>query len=112
MKREDDPQLWDLLGRAWKPSPSPFFARNVVRAVRETPAEKYSLVSWLGWRRIVPAVSIVAATLVTFAAVETFHHYSPRPHDNRMLVADGSDPDLVADLEELANDDDDDSAVL
>ena len=34
MNREEDPKLWDLLGRAQKVEPSPFFARNVVRAVR------------------------------------------------------------------------------
>ena len=35
MDREDDKQLWDILGRVPEPTLSPFFARNVVRSVRQ-----------------------------------------------------------------------------
>ena len=35
MDREDDKELWDVLGRVPEPTLSPFFARNVVRSVRQ-----------------------------------------------------------------------------
>jgi len=35
MQREDDQQLWDLLGRTAEPKLSPFFARNVLREIRQ-----------------------------------------------------------------------------
>ena len=35
MDRKDDNELWDILGRVPEPTLSPFFARNVVRSVRQ-----------------------------------------------------------------------------
>ncbi|PYI88101.1 MAG: hypothetical protein DMF03_11850, partial [Verrucomicrobia bacterium] len=72
MNREDDPKLWDLLGRAQKVEPSPFFARNVVRAIRLRQREKARWVGWLNPRRIVPTLSAVVAALLMITAVETF----------------------------------------
>ena len=43
MRREDDQELWDLLGKSATPEVSPFFARNVVRQVREQQNERASL---------------------------------------------------------------------
>ena len=51
MNREEDPKLWDLLGRAQKVEPSPFFARNVVRAVRLRQPEKPQWIGRLNHRR-------------------------------------------------------------
>ena len=55
MKREEDPQLWDLLGRSKGAAPSSFFARNVVRAVRAEIPERDGLSGWFNLRRLVPA---------------------------------------------------------
>jgi hypothetical protein len=114
MNREDDPKLWDLLGRGQKLEPSPFFARNVVRAVRLGQPEKPQWIGWLNLRRIVPTLSAVAAVLLMITAVETFHRHSAPPGSERIALADGQDPDLAADLEVLigADDDSDDSALL
>src|SRR6266496_825664 len=49
MKREDDQQLWELLGRLAEPKLSPFFARNVLRQVRRSARRKPSPM-W--WRRL------------------------------------------------------------
>jgi len=114
MNREDDPKLWDLLGRAQKVEPSPFFARNVVRAIRLRQREKARWVGWLNPRRIVPTLSAVVAALLMITAVETFHRHSAPAGTERIALADGQDPDLAADLEVLvgADDDSDDSALL
>jgi hypothetical protein len=114
MNREDDPKLWELLGRAQKVESAPFFARNVVRAVRLGQSEKPGWIGWLSLRRIVPTLSAVAAVLLMITAVETFHRHSAPAGRERIALADGQDPDLAADLEVLigADDDSDDSALL
>src|SRR6266700_3174794 len=70
MNREEDPPLWDLLGRSKGPTPSPFFARNVVRAVRAETSEKPGLMAWFNVPRLVPAFS--AAAIVAIALISIF----------------------------------------
>lgn len=101
MKREDDQQLWDLLGQAAEPELSPFFARNVVRAIRQNPQQG----TWLGWfklRRLVPAAGIAAAVV---AGLLAFHRPAiQRPAGNAPDVIAKIDPqdyEVVADLDEL-----------
>lgn len=102
MKREDDQQLWDLLGQARAPQLSPFFARNLVRAVRQAPQRGIWLRGWLRLRRLVPAAAIAAAVVAALLAV-----YRPavlRPAENAPDVVAKIDPqdyDVVADLDEL-----------
>jgi len=115
MNREDDPKLWDLLDRAQRVEASPFFARNVLRAIRSRHPEKPRWIGWLNPRRIVPTLSAVAAVLLMItAAVQTFHKHLAPVGSDRMLLANGQDPDLAADLEVLIgpDDDSDDSALL
>ena len=57
MNREDDPQLWELLGQAAEPKVSPFFARNVVREVRGLAQAQGKLRTWFSPRRLVPLTS-------------------------------------------------------
>ena len=39
--------LWRLLGKASKPTASPFFARNVLREIRQAPPARAPLLRWL-----------------------------------------------------------------
>jgi hypothetical protein len=107
MKREDDEQMWDLLGQSAQPNVSPFFARDVLRKLREEPRG-------LAWgfvlRRLVPASGLVLAAVVT---VMWMHNLAgPKPE-----AANANEPDLiaqinpqdyevVADLDELLTTDD------
>ena len=112
MNREEDPQLWDLLGRSKGPTPSPFFARNVVRAVRAETSEKHGLMAWFNVPRLVPAFSAAAIVAI---AVFTFQVLQPRhrsPHRG-LTSAEVQDSEVAADLDLLAsNDDDDDTSLL
>lgn len=102
MKREDDQQLWDLLGQAKPRQLSPFFARNVVRKVRERPARFEWLRRWLSPRRLVPATGVAVAVIATILAVH--HPASPNPTDSPpdvIVKIDPQDYDVVADLDEL-----------
>jgi hypothetical protein len=76
MHRDDDRQLWDLLGQAAAPKVSPFFARNVVRQVRAESEPARPRTSWSLWRILVPAT---AAALVAVGAT-IFIHNSPSPY--------------------------------
>jgi anti-sigma factor RsiW len=102
MKREDDQQLWDLLGQAAEPELSPFFARNVVRTVRQRSERFESLRSWWYLRRLVPAAGMAAAVI---AAVLAIHHPAiQKPVESApdvIVKIDPQDYDVVADLDEL-----------
>ena len=102
MNRDDDKELWDLLGRAGAPQPSPFFARNVLRRVRQQPRWQAQLRTWLGWRRLVPATTVAIALI---GGILLTH----RPNLSNQVTTD-SDPiakidpqdyDVVADLDNL-----------
>jgi hypothetical protein len=104
MKREDDQELWDLLGHAGGPPKfSDFFARNVVRQVR---AQRHPLEGFRGWlslRRLIPTSAVAIALVAAFIAV--------RPPLSRPQTSEGTpdvvakvdikDYDVVADLDEL-----------
>ena len=112
MNREEDPQLWDLLGRSKGATPSPFFSRNVVRAVRAETPEKHGLMAWFNLRRLVPALSAVAVLAIAGFSVEMLHHRHSSPNRG-FTAAEVQDSEVAADLDLLAsNDDDDDTSLL
>ena len=100
MKREDDQELWDLLGKAGQPTLSPFFARNVVRQVRQQPDWRENVRRWLTPRRLIPAsavaLAIVAATLSTRVPTAADENI-PEP----VALLDPQDYEIVADLDNL-----------
>ena len=103
MKREDDQQLWELLGRLAEPKLSPFFARNVLRKVRQEPGSFERARLWLSWRKLVPASGLALAVI---AALIALHHPGPsqRPSEREPDVVAKIDPqdyEVVADLDEL-----------
>jgi len=103
MKREDDEQLWDLLGRAAERKVSPFFARNVLRQIRQQPRFSERVARWLSWRQLVPA-SALAVVAVT-AVVVTHRVAGPQSRVDKTpdVVAriDPQDYEVVADLDDL-----------
>jgi anti-sigma-K factor RskA len=102
MDREDDKELWDVLGRIPEPTLSPFFARNVVRSVRQeaTPFERAR--NWFSLRRLVAASAV--AVVVIGITIATHHPVSQTPAVNEADVVAKIDPkdyDVVVDLDEL-----------
>jgi len=102
MEPQDDKELWDVLGRLPKPTLSPFFARNVLRKIREQPTHFERVRNWFSVRKLVGA-SAVAAVAVALALVK----HSPGPlttssSDSDVVAKiDPQDYDVVADLDEL-----------
>ena len=102
MEPEDDKELWDVLGRLPEPTLSPFFARNVLRRIRQEPARFERVRNWLSVRRLV-GVSAVAAVAVALALVTHYPGLRPASSSDLDVVAkvDPQDYDVVADLDEL-----------
>ena len=103
MDREDDKELWDILGRVPDPTLSPFFARNVVRSVRQQASRFGQMRSWFGWRRLAAASAVLI--VVIGMAIATHHPVSPTAattNDSDVVAKiDPQDYDVVADLDEL-----------
>ncbi len=108
MRREEDQQLWDLLGRAAQtPRPSDFFARDVVRRIRQQPRPFERLGTWFSLRWLIPST---AAAVVVIGAIFTIQHPFSRltTKDNSpdaVAQVDPQDFDVVADLDVLIGSD-------
>jgi hypothetical protein len=102
MEPEDDKQLWDILGRVSKPVLSPFFARNVVRNIRQEATRFGWSRNWFSLRRLAAASAV--AIVVVGMAIATYHPTSKTASANDLEVVAKVDPqdyDVVADLDEL-----------
>lgn len=104
MERDDDRELWDALGRLPAPELSPFFARNVVRRIREESTRLQRVRSWFSLRRIAMASAagavLVGILIATHAPVPILQKGSPNDLDVVAKI-DPQDYDVVADLDEL-----------
>jgi len=117
MKADDNDKLWDLLGKARPPTVSPFFSRNVLRAVRQEapPRSFFSRVTrcfrrW-AWRFALTGACAIAA----FAAVTTLvpgvpssfvrHHHTVGVESGlaRQIVGN-PDYEVIKHLDELVAD--------
>jgi hypothetical protein len=102
MDPENDKELWEILGRVPEPTLSPFFARNVVRSVREKATAFDRMRHWLSWRRLAAASAVV---IVVIGMAIATHHPVPQtkvPNDSDVVAKiDPQDYDVVADLDEL-----------
>ena len=103
MNRVDDEKLWDLLGQARTPELSPFFARNVVRTVREQSGWGRSIGDWFRLNLLVPAATVAVALIVAVfvARVPDRPELAATYESDPVAKIDPQDYDVVADLEEL-----------
>ena len=103
MQPEDDQQLWELLGRTAEPKLSPFFARNVLREIRQEASPFGRGQNWFSLRRLV-AASGVAVVLIAMAIATHAPSWSQKYSEREPGVVAKIDPqdfDVVADLDEL-----------
>ena len=109
MKREDDQELWDLLGQSSAPRISPFFARNVLREIRK-PRDRATLRWWLNLRRVIPAACMAGALFaIVFLRMHTSVAPFARPPSDIMANVDAQDYEVIADLDDLLASDDNNS---
>ena len=112
MERADDPQLWDLLKHSKAPEPSPFFARDVLRAVRNEKTSPSVTATWFSMRRLIPSLSAVAAVIIALFTVHTLHNRRPARSGEQIASIEVADAELATDVDVLSGDDDADDAPL
>src|SRR5438552_17702186 len=102
MERQDDNKLWDILGRVPEPKLSPFFARNVLRKIRQDATRFERARNWFSLRRLVAASAV--AVVVVGMAIATHHPVSQRAAGtdfDEVAQIDTTDCDIGAILAEL-----------
>jgi hypothetical protein len=100
MNREDDQPLWDLLGKAVKPEVSAFFARNVLRKIREEESGRGYLARLFSGRRWIPAAALALAMFAALIVTRT--SLAPHSKENPAIAAVATqDYEVVADLDDL-----------
>ncbi len=63
MEPQDDKELWDVLGRLPEPTLSPFFARNVLRRIRQGPSHFQRVRNWFGVRKLIGASAVATVVI-------------------------------------------------
>jgi len=111
MNRDEDPQLWDLLGHSKRPAPSPFFSRNVLRTVRHQSQKGNDFAHWFSLARLIPALSAAVAVVIAAFTFQVLHHQH-RASQHGFASTEIQDAELVTDLDVLVNDDDSDDTLL
>jgi hypothetical protein len=103
MRREDDQQLWDLLGEAPRPKISPFFARNVARRIRQEPQRFERVRTWFSLRRLIPASGLAIVVIGAMIVIHhpTALHKQSESEPDAVAKVDPQDYEVVADLDEL-----------
>ncbi len=100
MNHDEKDDLWDLLGKAKPVQASPFFSRNVLRAIRSQEPERAGVVAWFlsRWKLVAAgAVAFLVTTLV----------FQPRPESVESLevlalsVSASPDYHVISNLDEL-----------
>src|SRR5882757_4146479 len=103
MNTDEQDDLWRLLGHAKAPSVSPFFSRNILRAIREEKQEKPGIFGWLHWRWF--ALSASASVLLVVSGLAFHHSIQPPQPDPVVLLAQqvSTSPDyqVINHLDEL-----------
>src|SRR5438067_9819772 len=102
MNREDDQELWDLLGHPAEPELSPFFARNIARQVRQDGSRSERMRKRFGLRRLIPASAVAIA--LTATAIAIYHAVSQKTSEGAPDVVAKMDPQdyaVVVELDEL-----------
>lgn len=101
MKNEEHDDLWELLGRARNSDVSPFFSRNVLRAIREERQEKPGFLFWLRRHWQVATVSTCALVVAVSFAVRPQTHQPDPVVLLAQQVSASPDYQVISNLDEL-----------
>ena len=104
MNTEEHDDLWELLGKARQPAPSPFFSRNVLREVRGLQQERPSWTRFFfRWQPL--TATICLAALLTGNWIASNHRRAEEQRQQLLVMAEKvyTSPDygVIKDLDEL-----------
>ena len=101
MNTDEHDELWDLLGKARTPAASPFFSRNVLRAIRGAEREKTGVFAWFRSRWQLAAVSACVVIVAGFVLTPR----AGQPDQTTLLLAQqvsqSADYQVISHLDEL-----------
>lgn len=101
MNTDEHDDLWHLLGKARMPAPSPFFSRNILRAIREEKQERRGALAWLRRHWQLAATGACAVLIAGFALNPAPDH----PDNTTLLLAEqvsqSIDYQVIDNLDEL-----------
>jgi hypothetical protein len=112
MRLDDNDKLWELLGKSQRPAVSPFFARNVLRTVRQEADARpgfyaravRSLRRWT-WQTAIAGGCVIAVLIaLPPGARQTRQQSAPAPLHPEAQLAANSDYEVIAHLDELVPD--------
>lgn len=86
MNTDEQDDLWRLLGKAKAPSVSPFFSRNVLRAIREEKQEKPALLTWFHWRWLTLGASVCVLLVASGVSLRQRSHQSQLVQSDAVMV--------------------------
>ena len=95
--------LWQLLGEVNQPQADPFFARNIVRSVRQMELEKPSLAARLSGIFSGPRLALGAISCAAIAAVVWQAMPSASTQPNSPSITQPSAPVIIEDIEAETN---------
>ena len=103
MSPDEHDDLWRLLGKARPTRVSPFFSRNVLRAIREAQAVPAPFSwQWLRQRWIYAAFAVVAVMLAVTTTDQLLTSNRLDPIDQAAIeVASSPDFNVIANLDDL-----------
>lgn len=105
MNTEDHDDLWELLGKARQPAPSPFFSRNVLREVRGLQQERRTVWASLFFRWRPLTATVCVAALLTGSWLAASHRQAEEQRQQLLVMAERvyTSPDyaVIKDLDEL-----------
>jgi hypothetical protein len=111
MNGDDNDKLWELLGKARPSAVSPFFSRNVLRAVRQEKGAHLSFASRLGrflrrwaWHPAFAGTCAVAILLTILPASLRHHHAAKVQTRLASQIVGNPDYEVINHLDELVAD--------
>jgi hypothetical protein len=111
MKADDNDKLWELLGEARPPAVSPFFARNVLRAVRQEEEARPPLaritraVRRWAWQFALAGTCAIAALVAVHPSVFARHHHTVNVESGlTKQIVGNPDYEVINHLDELVAD--------
>ena len=95
MEPEEQDEIWKLLGKARPVTVSPFFSRNVLRALRQSQTPPRTFLSFLNWKICSSAAVLFLALSLYFGGV-----FSPEP-SAQMANVSPQEYETVVNMDEL-----------